>query len=148
MSTQDTMDEKIKEAARILREAKNIVGFTGAGMSAESGIPPFRGEGGIWNKYDPNSLDIEYYYLHTQESWNIIKEVFYNYFNNTKLKPNPGHKVLSKWEKEGRLSCVITQNIDDLHAVAGNENIFEFHATCRVSFAVNAVKKFSLRASP
>lgn len=127
MSTQDTMDEKIKEAARILREAKNIVGFTGAGMSAESGIPPFRGEGGIWNKYDPNSLDIEYYYRHTQESWNIIKEVFYNYFNNTKLKPNPGHMVLAKWEKEGRLSCVITQNIDDLHAVAGNENIFEFH---------------------
>ena len=121
------MDEKIKEAARILREAKNIVGFTGAGMSAESGIPPFRGDGGIWNKYDPNSLDIEYYYRHTQESWNIIREVFYNYFNNTKLKPNPGHMVLAKWEKEGRLSSVITQNIDDLHAVAGNKNILEFH---------------------
>ena len=121
------MDEKIKEAARILREAKNIVGFTGAGMSAESGIPPFRGDGGIWNKYDPNSLDIEYYYRHTQESWNIIREVFYNYFNNTKLKPNPGHLVLAKWEKEGRLSSVITQNIDDLHAVAGNKNILEFH---------------------
>lgn len=121
------MDEKIKEAARILREAKNIVGFTGAGMSAESGIPPFRGDGGIWNKYDPNSLDIEYYYRHTQESWNIIREVFYNYFNNTKLKPNSGHMVLAKWEKEGRLSSVITQNIDDLHAVAGNKNIHEFH---------------------
>ena len=121
------MDDKIKEAARILSGAKNIVGFTGAGMSAESGIPPFRGEGGIWNKYDPNSLDIEYYYRHTQESWNIIREVFYNYFNSAKLRPNPGHKVLAKWESEGRLSCVITQNIDDLHAAAGNKRIYEFH---------------------
>ena len=51
--------EKIKQAAEILSKAKNIVGFTGAGTSAESGIPPFRGEGGIWNQYDPNSLDID-----------------------------------------------------------------------------------------
>jgi NAD-dependent protein deacetylases, SIR2 family len=55
-------EEKIKQAAEILSKAKNIVGFTGAGTSAESGIPPFRGEGGIWNQYDPNSLDIDFYY--------------------------------------------------------------------------------------
>ena len=119
--------EKIKEAARILSGAKKIVGFTGAGTSAESGIPPFRGEGGIWNKYDPNALDIEYYFRHTQESWNIIREVFYNYFNNQNVKPNLGHEILAKWEQEGRLSCVITQNIDDLHTVAGNKTVHEFH---------------------
>ena len=121
------MDDKIKEAARILSEAKRIVAFTGAGTSAESGIPPFRGEGGIWNKYDPDALDIEYYYRHTQESWKIIREVFYNYFNNMNVKPNPGHEILAKWEKEGRLTCVITQNIDDLHTVAGNTVVYEFH---------------------
>lgn len=121
------LQEKIKEAARILSGAKRIVGFTGAGTSAESGIPPFRGEGGIWNKYDPNALDIEYYFRHTQDSWNIIREVFYNYFDNQKVKPNPGHEILAKWEQEGRLSCVITQNIDDLHTVAGNKTIYEFH---------------------
>jgi NAD-dependent deacetylase len=142
------MDEKIKEAARILREAKNIVGFTGAGMSAESGIPPFRGEGGIWNKYDPNALDIDYYYRHTQESWNIIKEVFYNYFNNTKLKPNPGHMVLAKWEKEGRLSSVITQNIDDLHAVAGNKNILEFHGNMSRFVCTKCGKSFHATSIP
>ena len=70
-------EEKIKQAAEILSKAKNIVGFTGAGTSAESGIPPFRGEGGIWNQYDPNSLDIDFYYRHTKESWKIIREVFY-----------------------------------------------------------------------
>ena len=74
-------EELIKEAARILSGAKNIVGFTGAGTSAESGIPPFRGQGGIWNKYDPDALDIENYYRNTQASWNIFREVFYNYFN-------------------------------------------------------------------
>lgn len=121
------MEEKIKEAARILAESKHIVAFTGAGMSAESGIPPFRGEGGIWNKYDPESLDIEYYHRHTQDSWNIIREVFYDYFNNSEVKPNAGHLVLAKWEKEGRLDCVITQNIDDLHTVAGNATVYEFH---------------------
>ena len=120
-------EEKIKQAAEILSMAKNIVGFTGAGTSAESGIPPFRGEGGIWNKYDPNSLDIDFYYRHTKESWKIIREVFYNFFSNKDIKPNPGHLVLAKWEKEGRLSSVITQNIDDLHTVAGNSVVYEFH---------------------
>lgn len=121
------MEEKIKEAARILAGSKHIVAFTGAGMSAESGIPPFRGEGGIWNQYDPASLDIEYYYRYTQQSWNIIREVFYKFFYNDAVKPNPGHEVLAKWEKEGRLDCVITQNIDDLHTVAGNTLVHEFH---------------------
>ena len=119
--------EKIKQAAEILSKAKNIVGFTGAGTSAESGIPPFRGEGGIWNQYDPNSLDIDFYYRHTKESWKIIREVFYNFFSNKDIKPNLGHLVLAKWEKEGRLSSVITQNIDDLHTVAGNTVVYEFH---------------------
>lgn len=119
--------EKIKRAAEILSKAKNIVAFTGAGISAESGIPPFRGEGGIWNKYDPDSLCIDYYFSHTKESWEIIREAFYNLFNNSDIKPNKGHEVLAKWEKEGRLSSVITQNIDDLHAVAGNRTIYEFH---------------------
>ena len=121
------MEEKIREAAHILAESKHIVAFTGAGMSAESGIPPFRGEGGIWNKYNPESLEIEYYYKHMQDSWNIIREVFYDYFNNSDVKPNAGHLVLAKWEQEGRLDCVITQNIDDLHTVAGNTKVHEFH---------------------
>ena len=142
------MEEKIKEAARILAESKHIVAFTGAGMSAESGIPPFRGEGGIWNKYDPESLDIDYYYRHTQNSWSIIRKVFYDYFNNSDVKPNPGHLVLAKWEKEGRLDSVITQNIDDLHTVAGNTTVHEFHGNmsrfvctkCGVKFPANSIK--------
>lgn len=141
-------EEKIKEAARILSNAKKIVAFTGAGISAESGIPPFRGEGGIWGKYDPDSLDIDYYFRNTQQSWNIIREVFYNFFNNNEIRPNKGHEVIAQWEKEGRLSCVITQNIDDLHRIAGNKTIYEFHGNmtrfvctkCNHKFEANDVK--------
>ena len=139
------MEEKIKEAARILSQAKRIVGFTGAGTSAESGIPPFRGQGGIWNKYDPNALDIENYYRHTQDSWNIIREVFYNYFNNVEVRPNPGHEILAKWEKEGRLSCVITQNIDDLHTIAGNTKVYEFHGNMSRFVCTKCGSKFPAR---
>jgi NAD-dependent deacetylase len=140
------MEEKIKEAARILADAKHIVAFTGAGMSVESGIPPFRGEGGIWNQYDPESLDIEYYYRHTQASWSIIRKVFYDYFNNSEVKPNAGHKVLAKWEKEGRLDCVITQNIDDLHTVAGNSTVLEFHGNMSRFVCSKCGSKFPARS--
>jgi NAD-dependent deacetylase len=138
-------EEKIKEAARILSGAKRIVGFTGAGTSAESGIPPFRGEGGIWNKYDPDALDIENYFRKTKESWAIIREVFYDYFNNKEVKPNPGHEILAKWEKEGRLSCVITQNIDDLHTVAGNKTVYEFHGNMSRFVCSKCGAKFQAR---
>lgn len=119
--------ENIDKAAAIISEARKIVAFTGAGISAESGIPPFRGENGIWNKYDPNSLDIDYYYRNTKESWRVIKEIFFDFFNNNEIRPNPGHEVLAKWENEGRLKCVITQNIDDLHHIAGSKVVHEFH---------------------
>ncbi|MCR5013422.1 MAG: NAD-dependent deacylase [Bacteroidales bacterium] len=140
------LQEKIKEAARILSGAKKIVGFTGAGTSAESGIPPFRGEGGIWNQYDPNALELNYYYTHTQDSWKIIREVFYNFFNNSQVKPNPGHEVLAKWEREGRLSCVITQNIDDLHTVAGNKTVYEFHGNMSRFVCTRCGSKFPARS--
>ena len=140
------MEEIIKEVASLLAASKHIVAFTGAGMSAESGIPPFRGEGGIWNKYDPESLDIEYYYRHTQQSWSIIRKVFYDYFNNSEVKPNPGHEVLAKWEKDGRLDCVITQNIDDLHTVAGNTKVLEFHGNMSRFVCTKCGKKFPAKS--
>ncbi len=60
--------------------------FAGAGISAESGIPPFRGKDGLWNKYDPIYLDIDYFQEHPGESWNVIKQIFYDFFG--KAKPN------------------------------------------------------------
>ena len=143
----------IEKAAAIISKATKIVAFTGAGISAESGIPPFRGENGIWNKYDPDSLDIDYYYRNTKESWKVIKEIFFDFFNNNEIKPNPGHEVLAKWEKEGKLKCVITQNIDDLHRIAGNKVVHEFHGNssrfvCKQCDAVYPLKEINITEEP
>lgn len=119
------VDNKIQEVADLLSKSKYAVTFTGAGISVESGIPPFRGEDGIYNKYDPAALDIDYFYSNTAKSWAVIKEIFYDIFE--KKLPNSGHHTLAKWESEGLIKALITQNIDNLHQEAGSSNIFEFH---------------------
>ena len=116
---------EIESAADVIRQSSYTVAFTGAGISAESGIPPFRGENGIWNRYDPKVLDIDYFYANPNESWLAIREIFYDFFG--KAKPNPAHLALAQLEAAGFLNCVITQNIDNLHREAGSKRIFEFH---------------------
>ena len=117
--------EKIKKAAGILKKSKYTTAFTGAGISVESGIPPFRGETGLWSKYNPIVLDINYFHSNPNESWKVIKEIFYDFFG--KAKPNDAHKVLARMEQAGLLKNVITQNIDNLHQEAGSKEVYEFH---------------------
>jgi NAD-dependent deacetylase len=121
------MDLKIEECARRIKNSKYCVAFTGAGMSVESGIPPFRGTDGLWNKYDPIVLEIGYFHRNTHKAWEVIRELFYDFFGQA--KPNTGHKVLATWERAGILKSVITQNIDNLHQVAGSSEVYEFHGT-------------------
>ncbi|HTX87548.1 MAG TPA: NAD-dependent deacylase [Bacteroidales bacterium] len=118
-------NDLLTRAAEILRESDYTTAFTGAGISVESGIPPFRGEGGLWEKYDPHTLEIGYFMEHPVEAWKIIREIFYDFFG--KAKPNTAHRVLAEMEKKGMLSRVITQNIDNLHREAGSRQVFEFH---------------------
>ncbi len=121
---------QIERAANALRNAKYAIAFTGAGISVESGVPPFRGaENAVWSKYDPQCLDIDYFYSHPLESWQAIKEIFYNFMFKTEIKPNAAHKVLALMEQQGLLKCVVTQNIDFLHQEAGSHNVMEFHGT-------------------
>lgn len=115
----------IETAAKLIKKSSYTAAFTGAGISVESGIPPFRGEGGLWDKYDPMLLDIDYFHEHPEESWRVIKEIFYDTFNNA--KPNRAHTVLAELEKMGKLKEVITQNIDNLHREAGSKVVHEFH---------------------
>jgi len=119
------MDDNLIQAARLIQNSKRCTAFTGAGISVESGIPPFRGENGIWNKYDPGILDIENFYRHPEESWVAIKEIFYDFYGA--VKPNPAHLVLARWEQEGIIKGIITQNIDNLHQEAGSKTVWEFH---------------------
>ena len=128
------LDEIIERAVAAIRKAKYLTAFSGAGISVESGIPPFRGEGGIWNKYDPAILDLEVFMRNPERSWPVIREMFTCFLGTdgrTPVEPNAAHRVLAKWETEGRIKTVITQNIDGLHAAAGSRNLVEFHGHCR-----------------
>lgn len=118
---------KIKQAAQLLRKAKYAVAFTGAGISVESGIPPFRGENGLWNTTDPIFLEIDFFHKKPLQSWIKIKEIFYDKLGDA--EPNIAHEVLAKMEKRSFLETVITQNIDHLHQKAGNRYVYEIHGT-------------------
>lgn len=123
-----TMDiHKAEQAADIIREAKYTVAFTGAGVSVESGIPPFRGRNGLWNTTNPKFLDIGFFNTKPLQSWKIIKEIFYDKLLD--VKPNIAHYVLAKMEKRSFLESIITQNIDHLHQEAGNRYVYELHGT-------------------
>lgn len=135
------MIKNIKTAAEIIRKSKRVTVFTGAGISVESGIPPFRGPEGLWSKYDPNSLDIERFYENPQKAWTIIKEIFYDFFG--KAKPNQAHKVLALMEESGFVKTLITQNIDNLHHIAGSKNVVEFHGTSGRLVCTKCDSKFS-----
>jgi NAD-dependent deacetylase len=110
-SRRDAADP-ISQAARLIRAAKHLTAFTGAGISVESGIPPFRGEGGLWSKYDPRLLELSYFLKHPEVSWPVLKEIFYDHFGAA--RPNRAHEVLAAWEARGLLKTVITQNVDSV----------------------------------
>jgi NAD-dependent deacetylase len=116
---------QISKAAGALRRSRYAIAFTGAGISVESGIPPFRGESGIWNKYNPMMLELGYFFENPYQSWKVIREIFYAYFGDAKA--NKAHLALAKMEKKGLLRSIITQNIDNLHQQAGSKTVFEFH---------------------
>ncbi|HYQ57470.1 MAG TPA: NAD-dependent protein deacylase [Draconibacterium sp.] len=123
------MELLLKESAKIIKESKFTIAFTGAGISVESGIPPFRGEHGLWNKYDPQVLDLRYFLNNPENCWEYIREIFYDFF--AKAEPNDAHRVLAKMESNKILNAVVTQNIDNLHYEAGSRTVFEFHGNSK-----------------
>ncbi len=123
------MDNAFLQAAQLILQAKYLVAFTGAGISVESGIPPFRGPGGLWTKVDPRHFEIDYFEQHPEQSWHLIKQLFYESFKNA--RPNPAHLALADLEKKQRLQSIITQNIDYLHQQAGSQQVIEYHGSYR-----------------
>ena len=135
-------DDQIKKAASLIRESKYTTAFTGAGISVESGIPPFRGKEGLWSKYDPVVLDIDYFHRNPEKSWSVIMEIFYDFFG--KAKPNRAHEVLAELEKKGLLKSVITQNIDNLHQEAGSRVVHEFHGNSQKLVCTSCQKVYGV----
>ena len=123
------MNNKLNQAAELIRNSSHTTAFTGAGISVESGIPPFRGENGLWSKIDPVFLDTSYFDKYPDKSWQLIKEIFYDSFG--KAKPNAAHYALAEFENKGFLRAIITQNIDNLHQEAGSKEVIEFHGTSK-----------------
>ncbi|WP_066632986.1 SIR2 family NAD-dependent protein deacylase [Labilibacter marinus] len=141
----------LEQVVNLLKKSKHAIAFTGAGISVESGIPPFRGEAGIWNRYDPELLELNYFLTHPEASWKAIREIFYDFF--TEANPNAAHIALANLEKRGILKAVITQNIDDLHFKAGSKEVYEFHGNsqhlkCTQCKHVVAAKNTSLESLP
>ena len=121
--------EKIETLKKWISESRNIVFFGGAGVSTESGIPDFRGVDGLYHqKYDFPPEEIisrRFFRSHPEE--------FYKFYKDKMLplgfEPNITHRVLARWEEEGRLSAVVTQNIDGLHQKAGSKTVHELHGS-------------------
>lgn len=135
----DLLEINIEKAVEVILDAKHITAFTGAGISVESGIPSYRGEGGLWTKYDTKVLELNYFHNNPKDAWKVIREIFYEYFG--KAKPNPAHLALAKMEKESNLKAIITQNIDNLHYEAGSKTVFEFHGNSKVMLCTKCGKK-------
>lgn len=121
--------DKIKELQKMIDECNNIVVFTGAGVSTDSGLKDFRGKGGLYKKKSPYPAE---YMLSNACFWER-PQAFYEYykenFNCLDVKPNITHKYFKKLEDKHKLKAIITQNIDGLHTKAGNKNVFEVHGT-------------------
>ena len=117
----------IENAAKTIKKSKYCVALTGAGISVESGIPPFRGEGGLWTRYDPSLFILSYFLNNPEHSWKLLKKLFYESFRD--IKPNDAHIALADMEKRGYLKTIITQNIDGLHQAAGSKNVIEYHGS-------------------
>jgi NAD-dependent deacetylase len=131
----------IEDAAVLIRKAKRAVVLTGAGISTPSGIPDFRSEGsGLWSRDEPMEV----------ASLNIFRTVperFFHWFQPLagqifNAQPNAAHQALAEFERAGKVSMIITQNIDALHQKAGSKNVVEMHGTLRTLSCTNCFKKF------
>ena len=121
--------DKIETLKQWIAESERIVFFGGAGVSTESGIPDFRSVDGLYNQqfdYPPEMIISHRFYLQKPE-------IFFDFYRNKMMyldvEPNITHKKLARWEEEGKLSAVVTQNIDGLHQKAGSNRVYELHGS-------------------
>ncbi len=121
--------DRERRAAELLSGAGSGIALTGAGVSAESGIPTFRGAGGLWSQYDPVKVaSIDNFLRDPSAYWKVSKERGPAVLAAT---PNPGHHALAALERAGHLVAVVTQNTDGLHQDAGSRRVIELHGSGR-----------------
>jgi len=122
------LDALAEQVADLIINAKKLVVFSGAGISTESGIPDFRSPGGIWSRFDPDDFTYQKFISDPEsrrKQWRMLGEGHLT----TDARPNAAHYAIAELDKMGRLDCVITQNVDNLHQKAGvpDDRVFELH---------------------
>ena len=132
--------EQLERLKQWISESNRIVFFGGAGVSTESGIKDFRSVDGLYNQkfdYPPETI-ISHTFYQRKPAY------FFNFYREKMLplgfEPNITHKVLARWEEEGRLSAVVTQNIDGLHQKAGSKKVYELHGSVLRNYCVRCGK--------
>ena len=138
------MNESISALRALVQNARSIVFFGGAGVSTESGIPDFRSTDGLYHqqwKYPPEVILSHTFYESNPEE-------FFRFYRAKLLsphaKPNPAHYKLAQWEQEGRLTAVVTQNIDGLHQATGSRRVLELHGSVHRNYCQRCGKFHSL----
>ena len=132
--------EKLEKLKQWISESDRIVFFGGAGVSTESGIKDFRSVDGLYSQkfdYPPETIISHSFYVRRPE-------YFFRFYREKMLplgfEPNITHKVLARWEQEGKLSAVVTQNIDGLHQKAGSKKVYELHGSVLRNYCVRCGK--------
>ena len=147
MSDNDNQEREALAAkvADLILESHRLVVFTGAGISTESGIPDFRSPGGIWDRFDPDDFTIDKFLSDPEarrKQWHIFREGLLS----DKAEPNAAHVAIAELYRMGRLDCVITQNIDNLHQKAGvpDDIVFELHGNMQWAVCLKCGQRYPL----
>lgn len=134
---------KLSAAADAIRDAESVVALTGAGISTASGIPDFRSENGIWNRYDPNDFHISRFRTDPEGFWHDRVELIETFFRGG-FEPNEAHAALAELEAADHLETLITQNVDGLHQAAGNDEPIEIHGNGQRAVCTDCDRRFGI----
>jgi NAD-dependent deacetylase len=137
--------DETEKLARLVVQSSKVVVFTGAGISTESGIPDFRSPGGIWSRYDPEDFTIQKF-LSGPAARKTIWKMSMEGGLLTEAKPNLAHYAIAELHNLGKLDCVITQNIDNLHQKAGvpEDRVFELHGNMEWAVCLSCHRRFPM----
>lgn len=143
----DDASTAIDEAAACVSRARYVVALTGAGLSVESGIPPFRGPGGLWTKHgEPPMNGFQRFLADPRRAWedrlNPSGPMRELWAALGAARPNPGHEALVALEDLGVLRAIITQNVDDLHRAAGSRRVLEIHGNATLIRCLGCIARF------
>lgn len=141
------MDGDLDAAVRCLLDARYVIALTGAGLSVESGIPPFRGPNGLWTKYgEPPMNGYEIFLADPKKAWedrlNPVGPMRELWDALARAEPNPGHLALAELEDMAVVRATITQNVDNLHRVAGSRRLLEIHGNATLIRCIQCMTRF------